>query len=132
MRSLGERVRALRRSLLHRASTITPGSSDREVTHVYAAYFYLKRVVVREASEPGEARELLRGLFAEPEFATFWKIRCARYRQTPEYRERRRAYDRKRYEARLKEQRSDPEARAVLARRRREQRAAKRETGGGQ
>ncbi len=94
-----------------------------EVERAYRAYYYIKQVAAREAEEPGEAREFLRALFAEPEFARFWGIRRRRYRQTDEYRERRRAYDRRRYQAKLKAQRTTPEARVRLAETRRRQRA---------
>ena len=124
MMSLAQRVCALRLSLLQRAAAITEDSSDAEIRRVYARYLYLKRVAVREATEPGEARELLRNLFAEPDFSRFWSIRT----QTNSYREWRREYDRRRYERRLKAERTTPEARARLARARRTQRAARRGT----
>jgi hypothetical protein len=126
MRTLAERIRALRLALLQRASKINAESSDDDIRRVYAGYYYLKRALVREALEPGEARDLLVNLFQEPEFASFWAIRRERYRRTEGYKERRRAYDKRRYVDRLKERRSTPEARALLAQRRRAQRAAKR------
>jgi hypothetical protein len=126
VRALTERVRALRLSLLQRASTITVDSPTEDIARVYSAYYYFKRALVREAGEPGEARELLRGIFTDPAFARFWSIRRRRYRQTDAYKERRRAYDRRRYQSRLKGARSTPEAKARLAKARREQRAGKR------
>jgi hypothetical protein len=127
--TLDGRLRALRLSLLRRVSCISDDSPIEAMERAYRAYYYVKQVAVREAQEPGEARAFMRALFAEPEFARFWSIRRARYRKTAEYQVRRRAYDRRRYEMKLRDERTTPEVRARLAEVRRRQRAKRKAQG---
>jgi hypothetical protein len=126
MSRLRDRTVHLREGLLERAALITEASSDQDVRRVYARYRYVRSILVKEATEAGEARRIIRELFADPGFVRFWKIRTARYVRTAGYREWKSRYNQRHYQTVVRAQRSTPEARAILAQRRREQRAAKR------
>ena len=121
-KTLQERTRALRLRLLFDMAKLTGESTDAEIERMGRRWWYVRKRLAAEASEPGESARLYKEMIAAPEMKNFFTIRSAFRARHPEIKRR---INRRYYERVLKESRSTPEARALLAEARRRQRAAK-------
>ena len=124
---LASRYRALRLSMFAIMTTLTHDSSDAEFRRAERRWYYYKRNVTETATEPGDARRLIAETFEDLAWQNFSTIRQWRWKQSEKFKARKKAYDGKRYETKLKAQRSSPEYRERARLRRQAARRAARE-----
>jgi hypothetical protein len=120
--TLGERTRALRFRLLADMAKLTRDATDDDIRRLDRRWWYVRKRLAVEATEPGESARLYKEMLATPELQRFFELRSAYRARHPELR---RQLNRKYYERVLKDARSTPEARGRLAEARRRQREAK-------
>lgn len=140
--TLAAKTAKLRASLVAFLDTLTPDASDAEFRRAYGRWRYFRDRVADEATESGEAREIILDLYKEPAWAKFAVLlgaKRAAYKLTDKYKAKRAARDAHRYETTLKEQRQTdsakerarayrqrPDVKVRTAQRRRERRARSR------
>lgn len=124
-RTLEERTRALRLRLLADLGRLTVDSSDDDIRRMDRRWWYVRKRITTEATEPGESARLYAAMVVTEELQRFFMLRSAYRARNREYRRR---VSRRYYERVLRAQRSTPEARADLAEARRRQRAARKAT----
>lgn len=121
-KTLAQRTRALRLRLLADMAKLDGTSSDAEIEKMDKRWWYVRKRLTAEATEPGEAARAYQEMVHTPELQDFFTLRSAYRARHPEIKRR---INCRYYQHVLKEQRSTAEARERLAEARRRQRAAK-------
>jgi hypothetical protein len=120
--TLEQRTRALRLRLLSDMAKLTVDSSDEDVRRLDRRWWYVRKRLADEATEPGEAARVYQEMVRTQELKKFFAFRSS-YRARDICRKR--WLNHRYYQRVLKDARSTAEARAGLAEARRRQRASK-------
>jgi hypothetical protein len=126
--NLDQRFRAFRLALLKAMGNLTPETDPKEVRRVNGMWKRLRQEVTHEATKPGEARRYLAAIWETPEWGNFDRLRSDLWKQTEDYKRRRREYARTYYQKVAKTHRARPEVREQTNRRRRERYRLKKPT----